>query len=191
MLQAAADAASLFERLGVPYVLSGGVATIVYGEPRSTLDVDFAVHMGPDQARSLPAMAGETFVVDAGSALEAARTTSIFTMVHAESFMKIDVHIVPRSGIYKEEIERGRWQKLGPGHPDEIRIVTPEDLVLQKLRWYLEAGGISDKQWRDVLGILKSRGHSLDFEYVRKWAPSLGVTEALDRALVAAGVTAC
>lgn len=113
----------------------------------------------------------------------------MFNMVHSASFMKVDVHVVPRSGIDKEEIERGLWQRLGPGHPDEIRIVTPEDLVLQKLRRYVEAGGVSEKQWRDVLGILKTRGHSLDFGYVRKWAPGLGVTEVLDRALVAAGMS--
>jgi hypothetical protein len=189
MLQAAVDAAALFERLGVRYVLSGGVATIVYGEPRSTLDVDFAVHMDAEQARRLLALAGDDFLVSPDSAAEAARSSSMFTMVHTASFVKIDVHVVPRSGIYKEEIERGRWQRLGPDHPDDIRIVTPEDLVLQKLRWYLEAGGVSEKQWRDVLGILKARGHSLDFEYVRKWAPVLGISGVLDRAVVAAGIS--
>jgi len=189
MFQAAADAAALFERLGVPYVLAGGVATIVYGEPRSTLDVDFAAHLGSEQARRLPVLAGNDFLVAPESALEAARTCSMFTMVHAASFVKIDVHVVPRSGIHKEEIERGRWQRLGPGYPDEIRIATPEDLVLQKLRWYLDAGGVSEKQWRDVLGILKARGHSLDLVYIRRWAPVLGIVEVLDRALVAAGIT--
>jgi hypothetical protein len=190
MFQAAADAASLFERLGVRYILSGGVAAIVYGEPRSTLDVDFAVHMDAEQARRLLALAGDEFIVSPDSAMEAARGSSMFTMIHTASFMKVDVHVVPRSGIHKEEIERGRWQRLGPDHPDDVRIVTPEDLVLQKLRWYLEAGGVSDKQWRDVIGILKMRGHSLDFDYVRKWAPVLGVSEQLDRALAAAGISA-
>ncbi len=188
MFQAAADAASLFERLGVPYVLVGGVAAIVYGEPRSTLDVDFAAHLGTEQARRLPILAAELFLVAPDSALDAARTSSMFTMVHAASFMKIDVHVVPRTGLHKLEIERGRWQRLGPGYPDEIRIVTPEDLLLQKLRWLLDADGVSEKQWRDVLGILKARGHSLDFAYLRQWAPTLGVSDALDRALVAAGV---
>ncbi len=188
MFQAAADAAALFERLGVPYVLAGGVAAIVYGEPRSTLDVDFAVHMGIEQARRLPTVAAESFLVAPDSALDAARNSTMFTMVHAASFMKIDVHVVPRSGVHKAEIERGRWQRLGPGYPDEIRIVTPEDLVLQKLRWYLDAGGVSEKQWRDVLGILKTRGHSLDFEYLRAWLAILGVADVFERACVAAGI---
>jgi hypothetical protein len=188
MFVAATETASLFERLGVPYVLSGGVATIVYGEPRSTLDVDFAVHMQEGQARRLPQLAGPSFLVDPEAAIEAARASSMFTMVHAESFMKIDVHVVPRTGLHRLEIERGRRQRLGPGYPDEIRIVTPEDLLLQKLRWYLDGGGVSEKQWRDVLGILKVRGHSLDFDYVRRWATELDTLEVLDRALTAAGV---
>jgi len=188
MFDAAVDAAALFERLGVPYVLAGGVATIVYGEPRSTLDVDFAVHLGPEQARRLAAVAGSTFLVQAESPIEAARTLSMFSMVHATSYMKIDVHVVPRTGIHKMEIERGRWQRLGPGHPDEIRIATPEDIVLQKLRWYADADCTSQKQWRDVLGILKSRGHSLDFDYLATWAPELRVTDLLEKARVAAGL---
>ncbi len=146
MFQAAADAAAIFERLGVPYVLSGGVATIVYGEPRSTLDVDFAAHLDVGQARRLPTMTADQFIVDPEAAVEASRTTTMFTMVHTASYMKVDVHVVPRSGIHKQEIERGRWQRLGPGYPDEIRIVTPEDLVLQKLRWYADASKVSEKQ---------------------------------------------
>jgi len=188
MFQAVVDAAALFERLGIQYVLSGGVATIVYGEPRSTLDVDFAVHMGLDPARRLPILAQDGFLVAPDAALEAALTSTMFTMVHVASFMKIDVHVVPRSGIHKAEIERGRWQRLGPGYPDEIRIITPEDLVLQKLRWYLDADCVSEKQWRDVLGLLKTRGHALDLAYMRDWARSLEVLELLERARVSAGV---
>ncbi len=187
MFDAAVDAAALFERLGVPYVLAGGVATIVYGEPRSTLDVDFAVHLAAEQALRLPAVAGATFFVQSEAPIEAARAMSMFNMVHTASYMKIDVHVVPRTGIHKMEIERGRWQRLGPGHPDEIRIATPEDIVLQKLRWYADADCTSQKQWRDVLGILKMRGHSLDFEYLATWAPTLGVRDLLDRARIAAG----
>ncbi len=188
MFQAALDAAALFERLGVPYVLVGGMATIVYGEPRSTLDVDFAAHMNADQARRLPSLAAPLFLVQSESALEAALQHSMFSMIHAESYVKIDVHVAPRTGIHRLEIERGRWQRLGPGQPDEIRIATPEDLLLQKLRWFADADETSQKQWRDVLGILKTRGHSLDFTYLRTWAPELGVGAVLERAVVAAGL---
>lgn len=112
----------------------------------------------------------------------------MFTMLHAASYMKVDVHVVPRTGIHEQEIERGRRQRLGPGYPDEIRIVTPEDLVLQKLRWYADAGEVSEKQRRDVLGILKTRGHSLDLDSLREWAGELDVVGLLQRARLAAGI---
>ncbi|MBL8863535.1 MAG: hypothetical protein JNK02_16215 [Planctomycetes bacterium] len=188
MFQAALDAAALFERLGVPYVLVGGLATIVYGEPRSTLDVDFAVHMNAEQARRLPALATPQFLVQGESALEATAQHSQFSLVHAESYVKVDVHVVPRSGIRQLEIQRGRWQRLGPGHPDEIRIATPEDVLLQKRRWFADADETSQKQWRAVLGILKARGHSLDSAYLRIWARDLGIGSVLERAVIAAGL---
>ena len=72
---------------------------------------------------------------------------------------------------------------VGESGEDVLRIATPEDVVLQKLRWFRSGDEVSNQLWRDVLGVLKRRSSSLDVGYMRKWALILGVGELLDRAL--------
>ena len=68
--------------------------------------------------------------------------------------------------------------------PDRyLYFYTPEDVLLQKLRWYRMGGETSDRQWRDVLGIALVQGGRLDEAYLRRGAESLGVSDLLDRAL--------
>ena len=72
----------------------------------------------------------------------------------------------------------------------EANVASPEDTVLQKLVWYRKGGEVSDRQWRDVLGVLKTQGKSLEQEYFREWSPVLGVLDLLQRALREAGLPA-
>ena len=68
--------------------------------------------------------------------------------------------------------------------PDRfLYIYTPEDILLQKLRWYRLGGEVSDRQWRDVLGIVLVQENRLDAGYLREGAHLLGVTDLLERAL--------
>ncbi len=62
-------------------------------------------------------------------------------------------------------------------------FVSPEDIILLKLRWYNQAGCISEHQWSDILGVLTVQGKNLDFEYLNRWAVKLGLNELLQRAI--------
>jgi hypothetical protein len=64
-------------------------------------------------------------------------------------------------------------------------FVSPEDIILLKLRWYREGGETSDRQWEDVLGVLAVQDTALDREYLGRWAEVLGVQDLLDKALKA------
>jgi hypothetical protein len=61
----------------------------------------------------------------------------------------------------------------------ELPVASPEDTILEKLMWYRQGEQLSDRQWNDVLGIVTTR--PLDREYLREWAPKLGVADLLDR----------
>ena len=65
-------------------------------------------------------------------------------------------------------------------------VKSGEDTVLRKLQWYDEGGRTSDRQWSDVLGVLKAQGSRLDREYLATWADELGVRDLLGRALIEA-----
>jgi len=66
--------------------------------------------------------------------------------------------------------------------PRDVYIKSAEDTVLRKLAWYKLGGGVSERQWTDVLGVLKVQGKRLDTAYMHKWADALGVRDLLDRA---------
>jgi len=65
---------------------------------------------------------------------------------------------------------------------------APEDVILHKLRWFQSGGGVSDRQWHDVIGVLRVQGPALDHAYLRRWAADLGLAELLAKALAEAGV---
>ena len=69
-----------------------------------------------------------------------------------------------------------------------LYVHPPEDILLQKLRWYRKGGEVSDRQWRDIAAIVRVQGPRLDGTYLREGAEILGVTDLLERALAEAGL---
>ncbi len=174
--------ARLLERLDVPYVIGGSVASTLYGEARMTLDVDFAVHLPESGVDALVDALDDDFYVTREGVLRAVSANTSFNAIHRPSMVKVDVYVRPETGLYASEIARARSVELKRGSGETARVATPEDTLLQKLRWHAASGGASSQQWRDVLGILKAMGASLDRGYLGRWAESLGLDDALARA---------
>ena len=83
---------------------------------------------------------------------------------------------------------RARLENLAEGESArQYQMASPEDVILNKLDWYLQGGCVSERQWNDVLGILKIQQSSLDLEYIQSWAQTLGLQDLLLRALQDAG----
>jgi hypothetical protein len=80
-------------------------------------------------------------------------------------------------------MKRRQLHDLPPDGSERAWFASAEDTVLQKLSWYQQGFGISDRQWNDLAGVIRLRGSELDIAYLRKWAPHLGVSALLERAL--------
>jgi len=176
------------EKLGVPYLLGGSMASSVHGMLRATLDADLVVDMRPEQVDSfVQALAGAFYVDDAMIHDAITRRTS-FNVIHLQSMFKVDLFILKRRRYDVAQFERRAAQTIDLDPQRTIFVATPEDVILAKLEWYRLGNEVSERQWSDVLGVLKVQADALDLAYLRYWAAQLDVADLLERALETAGL---
>jgi len=163
----------------VPYMVSGSVASAVHGAPRATQDVDLVVDLDPENlVRLLGRLNDEEYYVSSEAAQQALRRRTQFNVIDFESGWKADLIVVKSRAFSQEEFGRRRTASaLGV----EVQIASPEDVVLAKLEWSRKSGG-SERQLRDVRGVLNARGQELDDGYLDRWAAELGVEDLLEEA---------
>jgi hypothetical protein len=171
------------ERLGITYVVAGSLASSLHGLPRSTADVDIVAALRVDHAAQLAAALGETFYVDADMIRDAVRRRSEFNVIHLATMFKVDVFVPALDAISRDELARGTAVLVDAEHGLTLRVASPEDTVVQKLSWYRRGGEFSERQWRDVVGVLGVQGEKMEFDYLRATADALGVRDLLERAL--------
>ena len=177
------------EALGVPYYVSGSIASSAYGFARATLDVDMVAPLTKSQVSLLVEAVRSVYYVSDQAALDAVDRLSSFNLIHLQTMIKVDLFILPTHPFDQEAFQRRRKELLVPQESFSIFLGTPEDILLHKLRWYLLGGSVSDQQWKDVLGILKVQGDLLDYAYLQKWAKEIGTSRLLHRALEEVGRT--
>lgn len=171
--QVVAEAIGLLERSGVPYMVTGSLASSYHGEPRATRDLDVVIDPQPAGLGELLAgLEAAGFYVDRDAAFEALRDRSQFNAIGDEA-TKIDFIVRKDRPFSIEEFKRRRRADLlgTPGF-----IASLEDTVVAKLEW--AATTESERQLRDVAGMLAVNGEAIDLAYVERWVAVLGLDDA-------------
>lgn len=164
----------VLEGLDLPYLVTGSTATIFYGEPRFTADIDIVVDLPADRVDALvAAFGGGEFYLDEESVRQAVARRGQFNLVHATAGLKVDF-MIPQGGRFdRSRFARGR--RVSPGEHYRATFASPEDVILKKMVFYREGG--SEKHLRDIAGVLEISGGELDRAYLDRWVEELGLVE--------------
>jgi len=163
---------------GIPYMVSGSMASSVWGEPRASYDVDLVIAPTAEQLGAFVKSLGKRYYVSAEAAEEAFRTRGTFNVIDPLFGMKADLIIRKDRPFSIEEFERRRPGGLGDF---KFTLVSPEDSILSKLEW--SKRGQSERQFEDALHVARFRREKLDVDYLRRWADELDVRDLLERLL--------
>lgn len=172
---------SALDALGIASTIGGSIASSFAGEPRSTIDIDIVAALEEGQIPALVAALTPAFYADADALRRAVRTRTSANLIHQATALKVDLFVAGGTPLDAQQL--ARRQRVTISGERTLYIHPPEDILLQKLRWYRQGGGVSDRQWRDVRAIVRVQGGRLDLEYLRHNAPVLGVSDLLERVL--------
>lgn len=189
LLAALRPVVTLFGRLGIPYQIGGSVASSTFGVARSTLDIDLVADVRAEHADPIATSLRGSYYADADLIRDAVRHRSRFNLIYLQAYFKVDVFVPKDTPYERQAFARCVAAELrAGGDAGTFSFATPEDVILHKLRWSIDAGG-SERQWTDLLGLLRAQRGRLDLDYLRRWAADLQADALLERALTAADAT--
>jgi len=177
------------DTLGVPYAIGGSLASAVHGVMRATMDADLVADLRLEHAEPLVRELGDAFYADIEMIRNAIRRHGSFNLVHFETSFKVDVFVAKPRPFDRAQLARRQSYLLSEDPQRYAYVTSPEDIILSKLEWYRMGGCVSDRQWRDVLGVLRVQGDRLDRSYMYQMAATLSVTDLLDQAFEEAART--
>ncbi len=162
----------------VPYMVAGSFASTAHGTPRATQDLDIVIDPPDPSALDalLEGLPPTDYFVDVDAARDAMRRRTMFNVIDNATGWKVDLIVRKNRAFSREEFRRRQpLAMLGVS----VFVASPEDTIVAKLEWSLQAGG-SERQRRDVAGILEMMSGKLDTEYVARWVADLGLAEEWD-----------
>jgi hypothetical protein len=188
LIHATRQVIAVLDSLQIPYCVGGSLASSIHGIPRATIDGDIVAAMALRHCRPLSDGLAAEFVVAHTAIVQAVHNESSFNAIHRDSIAKVDVFVAKSDHWYENQMRRRQLIPFGSEMAAPAFVSSPEDTILAKLDWYRLGGGTSDRQWGDVLGVIKVQAESLDVGYLRQWAEHLRLSELLARALDEGGL---
>ena len=181
--------AGVLDRLGVEYLVGGALASSFHGIPRATRDVDVVAGL---ETRHIAHFVSELehfgFHVNADEVRAAVAERSSFNIIHLDTMLKVDVFLTTPDEASRQEMKRRATCVVSEQPRREIVLASAEDTVARKLQWYRMGGAVSERQWSDVIGILRVQKGRLDAAYLDDLSQLLGVEDLLSKALAEAGL---
>jgi hypothetical protein len=182
-LEVALQVIDILEAIGVRYHVGGSYASSFHGIPRQTQDIDLVVALAADHVSRLVDALGSDYYCSEEAVREAIREHGSFNLIHLGTAIKFDLFVLGDEPFDREEFSRHRLECVDATSGRRAFIKTAEDILLRKLEWFKLGGEVSDRQWNDLLGLVRVQGETLDLAYLRKWAAALHVEKILDRLL--------
>ena len=189
VLTALTPVVNAFEALHIPYLIGGSIASSVYGVARSTLDADLMADVQPAQVSDLVARLGDAYYLSEPAIRDSLARRSSFNLIHLDTMVKLDIFIPKGEPFDQSALGRRQSLALDRADPRPFQLNSPEDIILLKLDWFRQANAESEKQWRDILGVLRVQATSLDRDYLTRWAARLDLTTLLAKALADADLS--
>jgi len=172
----------ILESLNIEYHIGGSVASGIWGEMRYTQDIDLVADIKESQIDLLSNAFSPRFYISKVAVKDAIAFGNSFNIIDNQTGWKVDIFVLPNDLFQQSRFDRKQRisiNELG----QTLNFSSPEDTILQKLIWYRFTEQGSEKQWRDILGILKLQQSVLDFIYIQEWADTLKLSVDLERAL--------
>jgi hypothetical protein len=176
------------DELGAPYVIGGSLASSYHGIPRTTQDADLVADLRPANVQPFVAGVSEAFYVSPERVAKAVSRRSSFNLVHNGTGIKVDIFLLKADPMALQEMTRRRSAPVPGVSGASLHFASAEDTILQKLHWFQLGNRVSERQWNDVLGVLKVQRKRLDFEYLKDWASRIEVDDLLRQAYEDAGI---
>jgi hypothetical protein len=177
-----------FENLSIPYYIGGSVASSIYGMARATMDVDIVADLKISHINRLKQILENEYYIDNEMIADAIRSASSFNLIHLETMIKIDVFLHKEDPYAEMALQRKRKDTLEELDKVEFYFSSPEDIIIAKVQWYKIGGFVSERQWLDVIGVIKVQGDLLDKKYLKRWSQKLGLAALMQKAFDEAGV---
>jgi hypothetical protein len=177
------DFVEVLEQFGVRYAIGGSIASSYYGKVRFTIDADITVEPFADLAEKIYENLKTRFYISKPAMYQALSSRSSFNIIHLQTSYKIDIFVCEDIAFQRQMLQHPKKVKLSETTDKTFSFVSPEDIILLKLQWYQSTDKTSKKQWDDILGVLTVQKNKLDYDYLKKWASVLQLSELLEKAI--------
>lgn len=174
--------AAILDEHDISYALGGSLASSMFGEPRGTIDIDMAIRLEQRQFADLVNTLEVEFYVPVEAARQAVEQSTSFNLIDDDG-LKVDLFVLGDTTLDQHQLEHRQRILVTEDPPQYLWVSAPASQVLRKLEWYQAGGSVSERQWRDVVGILRAQRSTLDLANLKHTAQAIGLGELLDTAL--------